>query len=278
MTATIALVGDPVGASVSPAMQNAAFRAAGLPLEYVAVRVPRGELPAAFPQLRARYVGLNVTIPHKEAMLACVDALTRDARAARSVNTVTFRAGRAIGGSTDGAGFLRALRRAHQERRVNSAMILGTGGAARAVAAALAGEGVRVSVSGRDAAAGARLAADVAGTTFVERGSLAEAVRDADLVVSAVPLEAWSGVRPPLPEEASLRGSVVAFDLVYRPRRTPFLARAARAGCATIEGIEMLIEQGALSFEAWTGHAAPVEVMREAAYAALTEAASSVPA
>jgi len=266
---TIALVGDPVSGSVSPAMQNAAFRELGLPFTYEAMQVRRGELASVFGSLRERLAGLNVTIPHKEDAARLVDALEPAARASGSVNTVAFRDGRAIGDSTDGAGFLSALRRGAGRREVRAALVLGTGGAARAVAAALVGEGVAVRVSGRSDDAGRRLARDIAGVEVLGAASLDRPLDGVDLVVSAVPPAAWDDDTPPLPRDLPLGPGLVVFDLVYRPRRTRLLERALADGGVIIEGIEMLIEQGALSFTMWTNEDAPVGVMREAAYNAL---------
>jgi shikimate 5-dehydrogenase len=179
------------------------------------------------------------------------------------------RRGVAIGDSTDGAGFIAALRRA-EPGRVGTAVVLGTGGAARAVSAALTADGTRVTVSGRNGAAGSRLASDLAGVTFVGIDRVADAVGAADVVVNATPVGGSGRTRSdPLPEGVALPAAAIAFDLVYRPRRTAFLRRATRAGCRSVEGIEMLIEQGARSFELWTGLDAPIDAMRAAAYRAL---------
>jgi shikimate dehydrogenase len=266
----VALIGDPVDHSLSPPMQRAAFAALGLDLDYVAIRVPLEDLPSAWPELAASYRGLNVTRPLKQAVITYLGRLSEEARRARSVNTVRFVGGEAEGHSTDGAGFLAALRRAgvHQ---VGRAVVLGTGGAARAVVAALRSEGAVVRVSGRNRRAGQRLANEL-GARYVppDPRSLATAVAMADLLVNATPVGTWPDVATsPLPEGVELHPGLTVFDLVYRPRRTALLARAARAGCRTVEGIEMLVEQGARAFELWTGEPAPVEVMREAALRAL---------
>lgn len=268
----IALIGDPVSASVSPAMQNAAFRALGLPFEYEALRVPRGGLAALFGSLHERFVGLNVTIPHKEEAARLVDILEPVSRASGSVNTVLFRHDRAIGDSTDGRGFLRALRQGAPGRELRSALIVGTGGAARAVAAALAGEGLTVRVSGRNAKGALRLAHDVAGVEAVPVDELDAALDDTDLLVSAVPASAWEDGSSNLPLGVPLGPGLIVFDLAYRPRRTPLLERAIAEGSTAIEGIEMLVEQGALSFLLWTGVEPPRGAMREAAYDALEKA------
>ena len=266
---TIALVGDPVSGSVSPAMQNAAFRELGLPFSYEAMQVRRGELAGVFGSLRERLAGLNVTIPHKEDAARLVDALEPAARASGSVNTVAFRDGCAIGDSTDGAGFLRALRRGAGRTDIRAALVLGSGGAARAVAAALVGEGVAVRVTGRNRPAQRRLAAGIPGVEVAEADGHDHALDGIDLLVSAVPAAAWDETEPPLPRDLPLGPGLIVFDLVYRPRRTRLLQRALADGGVIIEGIEMLIEQGALSFTMWTNKDAPLAVMRLAAYEAL---------
>lgn len=267
----VALIGDPVAESASPAMQNAALRAAGLSLEYVTRRVSRDELARVFPLLRSTHLGLNVTTPLKEAVIPLLDEVASEARSAGSVNTIVFRDGRAVGSSTDGEGFLRALRRSAPDARLRASLVLGTGGAARAVIAALVRDGAQVKISGRDPAAGARLAHEL-DASFVAGEDLERALGEVDLLVSAVPAAAWAEASPPLPSGARFRSPLIVFDLVYRPRRTPLLQRAAAAGCATVEGIEMLIEQGALSFADWTGLEPPIAVMREAAYRAVDAA------
>ena len=277
-----AVIGDPVAHSVSPPMQAAAFAGAGIDADYVAHRVARGELPSAWAELRERFEGLNVTRPLKEIVAGLVDDVAPSAAASGSVNTVVRAGGRASGESTDGDGFLAALRRVRPEP-VDRALIVGTGGATRAVAAALAAAGARVQIAGRNGTAGRRLAAELtsrlpagATGTIMHAGGpdlLASLLPGADLLVNATPLgDPSMPDASPLPDDVSLEAlepRPTVFDLIYRPRRTPLLRRAAAAGCPVVEGIEMLVEQGARSFELWTGVVAPTETMRAAAYAAL---------
>lgn len=266
----LALIGDPVAHSVSPAMHRAAFAAAGLDLDYRAMRVPAAELPSIWPELRRTFLGLNVTAPLKELVAPLLDQVSPVAELAGSVNTVSFdEEGRARGDSTDGAGFLSALDRAGPVNRA-SAVILGTGGAARAVVGALLERGFDVTVSGRNRAAGERLTR--LGAAFVPRDQLAWLLREAGVLVNATPLGSgpYEGVSP-LPAGVPLRPGLVVVDLVYRPRRTALLRQAAAAGCRTAAGVEMLVEQGGRSFEIWTGQAAPLKVMRTAAYQALAQ-------
>jgi shikimate dehydrogenase len=273
----VALIGDPVAQSPSPAMHRAGFEALGLSMDYRALRVTARSLPQIFPSLSRRFLGLNVTRPLKEAVVPLLDEVSPGAKAAGSVNTVAFRNGRAEGHSTDGSGFLAALRRAGVGT-VEAALILGTGGAARAVGAALAGAGARVMVSGRNPEAGDRLAADL-GVTFVPTARLAGLLGEANLLVNATPVGGWPDPTScPLPEGTPLEPGLIVFDLVYRPRRTVLLDRASSAGCLTIEGAEMLVEQGVGSFRIWTGLEPPVEVMRRAALDHLDDRSPQEPA
>ena len=266
---TIALIGDPVAQSPSPAMHRAAFAASGLDLDYVAERVKRNDLRKAFDGLRERHAGLNVTRPLKEAIVELLDEVHGDAARTGSVNTVVFAEGRAIGDSTDGAGFLAALARAGRPSP-KRAVILGAGGSARAVGAALLASGAQVTIAARDPRRGSTTA-DAIGATAIsmDPAPLGAALEPADLLVNATPL----GERSPLPEGVALHAELTVFDLVYTPRATRLLMAARVIGCRTVEGVEMLVEQGARSFEIWTGLRPPTEAMRDAAVAALEERA-----
>ena len=279
MSSRVLLIGDPVEHSVSPPMQGAAFREGGLDWTFEAVRVPRAHLPEAWAAIDsdASVVGLNVTIPLKEAV---VRHLGRTEAREGSVNTIVFEEretkGRiAVGHSTDGAGFMAALRRVDGRSR-RRAVILGTGGAARAAAAALRADGSAVTLLGRSRERGRRLAQDLGvGFEWWERdepgaaAALHRHLEGTDLLANATPIGTGDAVANPLPDRFDVPPEVTVFDLVYRPRRTAILRQAADRGCRTVEGIEMLIEQGARSFSLWTGMPAPFEVMRTAAYRAL---------
>ena len=262
MTVRLALIGSPVAGSPSPAMHLAAAEALGLDIDYRATEVAPADLRGHLAGLRRTHRGLNVTRPLKERVLPLLDEVSAEAAEAGSVNTVVFEDDRAIGHSTDGAGFLAALRRAGVGR-VGRALVLGTGGAARAVVAALRREGATVTVAGRNAAAGRRLAADL-GVAFGFTSR--ETLDAADLLVNATPV---GGEAPGEPHDGPLPPRLAVADLVVRPVRTALLARAEAAGCRIVPGIEMLVEQGARSFELWTGRAAPTDVMRAAALAAI---------
>lgn len=264
-TGLLAVLGHPVAHSVSPAMHNAAITAAGLDLVYVALDVPPASLPAALDGLVALGLrGANVTVPHKQAvMAACVD-LTATARAVGAVNTLTVTDAGLVGDNTDVAGFLAGL----GDLVVDRAVVLGAGGAARAVVAALADRGTTVTVLARDVARGQQLVADlgtpsVAVTALDRSDAVAAAVDVSDLVVNATPL-GWHGERLPAPLH-DLHPGQLAYDCNYASPPSPFLSDARRAGAATVDGLEMVVGQAAVALQGWTGAAPDVDTMRAAA-------------
>jgi len=280
---TVMLVGDPVAHSVSPPMQQAAFDALGLPLVYTTLRVGRADLLDTFSRLSRTTLGLNVTAPLKEAVIPLLDGVDPSAAAARSVNTVLFGNEGSWGASTDGDGFLDALAVAGVQSNAE-AVVLGSGGAARAVAAALALRGTAVSIVGRTLESVNRLVEDLSTLSedgapplrlrplTLEPSSLPDALSRADLLVNATPVGGWTDPgRSPIPNADLLHPRLTVFDLVYRPRRTRLLSDAVERGCRVVEGVEMLVRQGARSLEMWTGRPAPVEAMRAAAFKALED-------
>jgi shikimate dehydrogenase len=265
-TTVAALIGDPVRHSLSPAIHNAAFAAVGLDWVFAAFEVPAGGAPAALDAMRVLGLGgLSVTMPHKSDAAASCDALSDDAAALGSVNCVTPLPGGSLrGDSTDGEGFVRALRDAGHDPGAAPALVLGAGGAARAVVLALGRAGAPVAVAARrpDAArSAAALAPGGRALPWDERDAAAAA---AGLVVQATPV--GMGDHPGMPLDAGALGpSQVVADLVYHPLETPLLRAAAARGAATVGGLGMLVHQAALAFERWTGHPAPVGAMHDAA-------------
>jgi shikimate dehydrogenase len=255
----LGVAGWPVAHSRSPEMHNAALHAAGLDgWRYQHLPLPPElfvEAVRAMPSLG--FVGVNVTIPHKEAALALADEATDAARAIGAANTLTFAEGAIHAENTDAPGLLAAL----GDERPRSAVVLGSGGSARAVVHALTQTGVEVKVWNRTAERARSLASEFG----------AEAVQDlpaADLLVNctSVGLADPSSTFKDLPLRVDALGRYACVvDLVYRAGGTGLLREAKRTGARTIDGIEILVRQGALSFERWTGRAAPLEVMRRAA-------------
>jgi shikimate dehydrogenase len=257
-TRLVGLLGNPVSHSLSPRMQNAAFAARGLDWAYVPLPVDPEGLEAAVSGLTALgFAGANVTIPHKSAIVSFCDELDGVAERAASVNTLVVREGRVLGSSTDGLAVTGAV--AAEGARV---LLLGAGGAAVAAAVALLDAGaVGVTVAARDSdrahALAARLLALFPEKEVAAAAAWPPAAAGAALIVNATPL------RDELPVEPRAGQAVV--DLAYRPGGEPTaLVEAARnAGCdAVVDGREVLVRQGAASFERWTGVTAPVDAMR----------------
>ena len=278
-TRVAALIGSPARHSLSPTILNAAFEQLGLDWRFVVFEVPAGEGTAAVAAMRTLGIGgLSVTMPHKDAAFAAVDDRTPVAAALEAVNCVFWDGSRLVGDNTDGAGFLDALRVDHGiDVAGRRCVLVGAGGAGRAVAWALGQAGAaEVAVVNRSPAP-ARRAAELAGA--VGRGGDAGDVAKADLVVNATPLgmsgrkdvemagDAAAAVLPVDPE-ALHEGQVVA-DLVYYPTTTPLLAAAAERGALTVTGVGMLVHQAAHALRRWTGAEPPVPTMAAAATAEL---------
>ncbi|HEV7862774.1 MAG TPA: shikimate dehydrogenase [Acidimicrobiia bacterium] len=286
LTRVVGVIGDPVAHSLSPTLHNAAFEALGLDWVYVAFPVPRGRgagAVAAVPALGL--AGLNVTMPHKEDVAGACDELTPDAAALRSVNTVlSLPDGQTLGDSTDGPGFLDALAEDGIAVAGRPVLVLGAGGAARAVVLALGRAGAEVTVAARRPDAAESAAALAPAARAVPLGALAPPTgsRPAarpwaggvvdpavfSVVVNATPLGMSGG--DPLPvDPQALHADQAVVDLVYHPADTPLLTAARARGAVAVNGLGMLLHQAARSFTLWTGQSAPLDAMRAAVTAAL---------
>lgn len=278
-TQLVTLLGDPVEHSLSPLIHNTAFRVQGVNAVYVARRTVPDDLPAAVAGLRAmRFLGANVTLPHKQAVGPLLDAVSPRAEAVGAVNTIVAAAredgGLALrGDNTDVAGFLDPLR-THADRLQNAEMLIfGAGGAARAVAYALLTTyaPARLTLAVRAPARAEPLAHDFAAhdpkgaleiTPMQEAGA---ALRASVLIVNATPL----GMHPntegtPWTEASDLSAEQVVYDLVYTPRTTRLLQDAAARGATPIGGLGMLIGQAAAAYAQWTDRSMPVDAVRAA--------------
>ena len=267
-TRLAAVIGDPVRHSLSPALLNAAFTTAGLDWVYVALPVAEGDAGAALDAMRRMDIGgLSVTMPHKEAVAAAVDRCSPAASALNAVNCVRREGDQLVGENTDGEGFVRSL---VGELGVTPAdrrfVVIGAGGAARAVIRALAAAGAAdVAVVNRTRER-AVVAAELAGEAG--RVGTSDDVATADVIVNSTPVGMGADTALPVPDELIEPRHVVA-DLVYHPPTTPLLDAAAARGARTMNGLGMLLHQAAIQFELWTGHTAPVAEMRTAAEAEL---------
>jgi shikimate dehydrogenase len=286
-TTLVGVIGWPIAHSLSPPMHNAAFDAMGLNWRYLAFPVRPGEVPAAIAGLAALGCrGTNVTVPHKEAVLRVVDIVPPRVRAFGAVNTVII--DRDDGGvpalrgeNTDVGGFLYAVREEGFEPAGRRILVVGAGGGARGVVYALCEAGANeVVVLNRTPARATALVADLdssAGCTSLRAGALTpDALRGhaqgADLLINTTTVGMWPHAEASIwPDELPLPPGLAVCDLVYRPLETRLLRRARSAGARAIDGLGMLIAQGALSFEMWTGQWPPVDVMRAACEAILRE-------
>lgn len=268
------IIGHPVAQSLSPVFQSAAFEYSGLAARYEAWDTPPEALAGRVVSLRdSKYLGANVTIPHKEAVIPLLDELGGQSARVGAVNTIVNRDGRLFGFNTDGPGFVAALRNeAAFDPAGKSILLLGAGGAARGIAFALAeAQAHRIAIWNRTPARAERLAADVAR----EGGNAITAAEPSpqgyDCIVNCTSVGmAGTGTESLSPcDFSSADPGALAVDIVYKPEETAFLRAAKQAGLPVLGGLPMLIYQGALSFELWTGVSAPVDVMFEAARRAL---------
>ena len=279
MKKIFAVFGDPVEHSLSPVMHNAAYKALGMDCEYYKLRVTPDDLETAIKGARAMgFGGLNLTIPLKEKALEIVepDTMARDIGA---VNTIEFSddtiAGIAgitgitgiAGHNTDGIGAVKALAASGVDIPNSRVLILGAGGAARAVAYQLAKDGARVTIANRtpgraqELAGNVRSVGDASGTGLEE---LPKLTADADIIINTTSVGMHPDTDRTLVTADMMHTGQVIFDIVYSPLETCLLREANKAGAVTIDGIRMLVLQGAESFRIWTGIEPPVEVMEQA--------------
>ena len=278
-TRVLGVFGYPVGHSLSPAMHNAALAAAGLDYVYVPFEVEPERLGEAAQAIRALgIVGINVTIPHKEAIIEYMDEVSEEARLIGSVNTIHNHEGRLKGYSTDGEGFLESLRSEGFGPEGKRAVVLGAGGSAKAAVYAMAKSGVRVTVANRTPERGAALAEQinailsrdsVDALPLTESEGLQRRIREADLLVNCTSV----GMSPntgdtPCPKEM-LHPRLLVYDLVYNPVRTRLLSEAEEVGARSMNGVKMLVHQGAESFRIWLHRDPPLDTMEQIVVSAL---------
>ncbi|MGB4863972.1 MAG: shikimate dehydrogenase [Tepidiformaceae bacterium] len=276
MSRRAGIIGHPVGHSLSPVFQAAAFKHCGLDVRYESWDTTASGLQARLTALRAPDVlGANVTIPHKEAVIPLLDELGGQSARVGAVNTIVNRDGRLFGFNTDGPGFVAALKNeAGFDPSGKSVLLLGAGGAARGIAFALAEErAAEIRIWNRTPERAERLVSAVA-----TAGATAETARTPDptgydCIVNCTSLGmAGTGTESePACDFAAAHAGALAVDIVYRPEETAFLNAAKSSGLKTLGGLPMLIYQGALAFELWTGVRAPIDVMFEAARQHLRE-------
>ena len=279
-TAKLGIIGFPIRHSISPAFQQAALDHLGLDATYQGWEVKPEDVGEFVNGLRSPgTLGINITVPHKEAVIPFLDEVDDWSTSAGAVNTIVNREGKLTGHNTDGPGFLRALREAGSfSPQGKNVLVLGAGGAARGVVLALIRDGAgHIAIANRTLSRAqqlSRMARDNgldAQSISLEEDGLAAAAASANLIVNCTTVGMSHGpavAGSPLPPSLIPATSLV-YDLVYNPLETPLLRDAARAGAGTLGGIYMLVYQGADSFKMWTGQDAPVAVMLEAATKAM---------
>ncbi|MEM2759748.1 MAG: shikimate dehydrogenase [Nitrososphaerales archaeon] len=264
---TYCIIGDPVDHSLSPAMHNAAFKALNLNCVYIAFRIAKDELEAGLMSLRkANIAGFNVTMPHKVAVMPLLDELDETCTKIGAVNTVNNESGKFKGYNTDIHGFIEPIRRRKIGLKGKTILLMGAGGAARAAVAALVEQDVaKVVIASRNLER-ANILGDLCKRSTVECetinfDNITNYSLNADMIVNATPI-GMKGEEGMLRAE-HMRSDCVVYDLVYRPMETGLIRSAEEAGATVIYGYEMLLEQGAKSFEIWLQMEAPRDVMKK---------------
>ena len=273
------VIGDPIEHSLSPEMHNAAFKKLGLNCIYLPFRVAPRDLKSAMMGMRALNIrGFNVTTPHKTAVIKYLDELDEAAQEVGAVNTIHNDKGRLIGYNTDGLGALKALQERNEDPSEKRIVLIGAGGAARAIAFSLAGRARSVLILNRSKHRAVKLAKDVErrlGKKTLARplvgNSLLEALRGADILINATSVGMYPRTDETLATRKVLHPDMVVFDIIYNPPKTLLLREAEAAGAKTICGVGMLVHQGAEAFKIWTDHSPPIEVMRRALMKELSE-------
>jgi len=266
------IIGDPIEHTMSPVMQNAAFREMGLDFVYTAFKVKPDDLVKAINGIRALNIrGMNVTIPHKVTVMPFLDKLDPLAEKIGAVNTITNENGILTGYNTDASGFLQALTDKGIQPEGKNVVILGAGGASRAISLILADSGAHLTILNRvqemdwaEELAGriSQLFNTEVNALELNRENLINVLGNADILVNATSVGMTPDVDK-MPLDADLlRANLTVYDIVYNPIKTKLVREAETVGARTVSGVEMLVWQGVLAFEKWTGVKAPVELMR----------------
>ena len=272
-TKIVGIIGAPITHSRSPQIHNAAIAALGLDYVYVPFHVQPDDLGAAIEGFKAtNVIGINVTIPHKQNVIPYLDEISREATLIGAVNTLIFKDGAISGENTDAPGFLQAMQEDGLDvPQGGSAVVIGAGGSARAIVVALALAGVRtICITNRTVSRAVALATDLSEKTSVsiygiglDDSMLSDAVGTSQLIVNTASTS-MDVSHPLLINPEWLEPQSIVYDIVYTPPETRLLRAAAEKGCHTIGGLGMLVHQGAIAFERWTGVNPPIEIMRQA--------------
>lgn len=272
--ARLAIFGDPVAHSASPQMQNAALKSRGLEAQYVRILITPEELPAALSNLSTTgFLGVSLTIPHKQAALPLMNEVTREARIMGAINTVVLHDEKLLGHNTDGPGLSGAIREEFgiPLRDLRVLILGGAGGAGRAITVQCAIEGCpSITIANRNPAKGESLATEIhqslgkeVTSIPLEAEDLRTALSSVDLIINATPLGMKTGDSSPL-SEGLLSSHHLIYDTVYSGGETALLRQSIEVGARCANGFSMLLHQGVLQNALWFGETAPLETMREA--------------
>ena len=276
-TRVCGVIGDPISHTLSPIIHNTAFSHLKLDFVYLAFDVKPSELENAMHGIRGLGIyGLNVTMPHKKAVLRFLDEVDQTVKFLGVVNTILNKKGRLCGFNTDGFGALWALKENGFDLSGKKALLLGAGGAAKAIALSLAEEVEELTLLNRTLEK-VRELEEKLNQHFGEKvrsdtlspGNVKKYLRDSDILINATSVGMYPNLSQSIVPSEILKPDLVVMDIVYNPVETQLVENARAAGASVITGVEMLIHQGAASFEIWTGCPAPVDVMRKAALSKL---------
>ena len=266
----VGVFGDPVDDNPTVVMEQAAFDAAEIPMEYLTIQVKKGDLKAAMEGLRAmNFTGINITMPHKGEVLRYLEQVSENAQIMGAVNVVYWKDGKLSGENTDGKGFLKSLQDGAVAIKGKKAVLLGAGGAARAIAVDLAGAGIGTITIINGSRKNGEALAEILNTKTKAKGEYipwegtARIPADTDILVNATPV-GFTDDRKPDIDYDGLQAGLTVCDVIPNKAETSFLKEAQARGCRTFNGLQMLVNQGAVAYELWTGKPAPVKVMREA--------------
>lgn len=276
-TKTVGLIGNPVEHSISPAMHNAAFEEKNLDYVYVAFQVKKDSLSDAISGIRSLGIeGVNVTIPHKTTVIRNLDEVVDTARKIGAVNTIKKKGNKLIGFNTDGIGALKSLQNEIGKIDNRETLLLGAGGAARAIAFTLVEAGAKLTISNRTLAKGEKLAEEIKEKTGrktfsipQKKSDLAKVIKETEILINSTSVGMHPDKDKALVKSDAMHKNLIVMDVVYNPLQTRLLKEAEKAGAKTINGLEMLVHQGAASSEIWTGEKAPTETMKKTAKKAL---------
>lgn len=278
-TKVLGIIGDPVKHSVSPAMQNAALKELGLDYVYVPFKVPRNSLSKALHGIKSLGLeGANVTIPHKSSVIEYLDELEPTANKIGAVNTIKREEEQLKGFNTDGPGALRALKEKVDGIEDKKVLLLGAGGAARAIAFTLAEIVNDLTISNRTASKAKKLASEIKEKTGMKidhiplkERDLGKSMKKSEILINSTSVGMHPNKEETLVTSEIMHSGLTVMDIVYNPMKTRLLREAEKIGTNTINGLGMLVQQGAASLEIWTNEKPPIQVMKKAARKALED-------